>query len=99
MLDSILKGIPSGKQQDRTRLWSGLRSSEEFCRKWQQYLEFLHLRNEPIFYQHLTVKLFEHILCTTFKITNESPTDPRLNLHMKNKTQLGICSQEVTVQK
>lgn len=73
---TILKGI-SSKQQDRTKLWSGfhtLRSSKEFYIKWQQYLECIHLRNEPIFYQHLSLNLFEHIWCITFKV-DTGPTE------------------------
>jgi len=31
-------------------------------------MEHLHLRNEPVFCQHLTLKLFEQNLSSTFKI-------------------------------
>lgn len=55
---------------DRTELWKqfyGLRSSNEFCKKWEEYLDHLDLSNEPLFYQHLTLALFEQILSDTFK--------------------------------
>lgn len=57
-------------KKDRSELWTKfhvLRSSKEFCRKWQEYMGHLNLRNEPKFYQHFTLILFEWILRATFK--------------------------------
>ena len=44
-----------------------LRSSKQFCGKWREYLELLNLINEPLFYQHLTLTLFDWILSDKFK--------------------------------
>ena len=62
--------------EDRTKLWIqffALRSSKEFCLRWQQYLEHLKLKGEPLFYQHVTLVLYEQLLCTKFKTTDIAP--------------------------
>ena len=52
-----------------------LRSSSEFYTRWQQYLEHLKLKGEPLFYQHVTLALYEWLLRVTFRLTNAVPEE------------------------
>ena len=44
-----------------------LRSSDSFCRKWRECLESLKLNNEPLFFEHFTLFLFNQMLSDKFK--------------------------------
>ena len=67
----LIKGLKNvTESKDRTELWKNfyiLRSSKQFCGKWREYLELLNLSNEPLFYQHVTLTLFDWILSNKFK--------------------------------
>lgn len=68
--DWLYKSLEDVVKRDRSEMWTQfhvLRSSKEFCMKWQQYMNYLNLKNEPLFYQHFTLILFEQILRATFK--------------------------------
>lgn len=68
-LIETLKGTIK-EREDRAKLWKQfftLRSSKEFCLRWQQYLESLKLTGEPLFYQHVTLALYEQLLCSKFR--------------------------------
>jgi len=54
----------SGKV-DSEKMWSEfhkVRSSDEYCKKWQEYLLSVGCQPNPVFYQHITTELFEQIL-------------------------------------
>lgn len=67
LLQSLIKVM---KSKDKTELWKNfyvLRSSDLFCRKWREYLESLKLNDEPLFFQHFTLSLFNQMLSDKFK--------------------------------
>lgn len=49
-----------------------LRCTDHFKEQWEQYLENCNLCKEPIFYQHVTLKLFEEQLKEHMKRERES---------------------------
>ena len=58
------------KSKDKTELWKNfhvLCSFHSFCRKWRECLESLKLNDEPIFFQHFTLFLFNQMLSDKFK--------------------------------
>ena len=67
LVQSLIKVM---KSKDKTELWKNfyvLRSSDLFCRKWREYLESLKLNDEPLFFQHFTLSLFNQMLSDKFK--------------------------------
>ena len=62
-LTAIVK-CASVKTLNRDKLWSAfhqLRSSEKFRKKWEEFLTWCKMPTCPLFYQHFTAKLLEHI--------------------------------------
>lgn len=49
-----------------------LRSSREFCDKWETFLRSLQMPTCPIFYQHVTANVMEHIIRQKLPVTNSS---------------------------
>ena len=49
-----------------------LRSLREFCDKWETFLYSLQMPTCPIFYQHVTANIIEHIIRQKLSVTNSS---------------------------
>ena len=61
VLDTSISTNPSVKI-DREKMWSlfhKMRANASFQQKWKQFLHLHSMPNEPLFYQHVTVKVFE----------------------------------------
>lgn len=61
----IKKSIKAGGKVDREKLWStfhATRSSDIFVQTWDKFLEDNKMMKEPVFYQELTMGLFEGLV-------------------------------------
>ena len=57
------KGKPNELNQERLwRKFNILTNSDEFTKKWQDFLEANQLDDQPVFYQHFTDELFDNLV-------------------------------------
>ena len=62
---------------NREKMWTNfhcLRSSREFCNKWEKFLCSLQMPGCPIFYQHVTANVMEHVIRLKLPATNTVST-------------------------
>ena len=60
---------------DSEKIWSDfhkIRSSQEYISKWMSYLLSNNFTTKPVFYQHVTLELFEQLLCQKLQGQDES---------------------------
>ena len=63
---------------DSEKIWSNfhkIRSSQEYITKWRSYLLNINFTTKPIFYQHITLELFEQLLCQKLQEQDKSTAD------------------------
>ena len=73
-IEKIVEDV-SGTSLNREKMWTNfhcLRSSREFCDKWETFLRSLQMPTCPIFYQHVTANVMEHIIRQKLPVTNSS---------------------------
>ena len=74
----IRKSLKSGCKMDREKLWSTfhtMRSSDIFVQKWNKFLENSKMMKEPVFYQDLTMGLFEGLVKRFTPLKTSSMTE------------------------
>ena len=74
----IRRSIKSGGNLDREKLWSTFhakRSSDIFTQKWSKFLEDKKMMQEPVFYQELTMGLFEELVKLFTPLKTSSTTE------------------------
>ena len=78
---------------DSEKMWSGfhkLWSSEEYSTKWRSYLSSNNsLVTKSLFYQHVTIELFEQLLCDKLQDNNES-TNSSIDVSISHEEENAI---------
>lgn len=75
VLDTSISTNPIVKI-DREKMWAlfhKMRANASFQQKWKQFLHVHSMPNEPLFYQHVTTKVFETILKRRCQLHTQSP--------------------------
>ena len=80
-IEKVVEDI-SGTSLNR-KMWTNfhcLRSLREFGDKWETFLHSLQMPTCPIFYQHVTANVMEHIIRQKLPITNSSASSQSTSL-------------------
>ena len=67
-----MKPANQGCKPDKDKVWTKfhkVRSTDTFYQKWHKFLEHNNMPKDPIFYQHLTVEVFEGLLKASIPLT------------------------------
>lgn len=62
---------------NREKMWTNFhcfRSLREFCDSWERFLQSLRVPSCPIFYQHVTAKVMEHVIKLKLPVPNAIST-------------------------
>ena len=77
---------------DSEKIWSNfhkIRSSQEYITKWRNYLLSNNFTTKPVFYQHVTLELFEQLLCQKLQEQDKSTADR--NIIIPYEEENAIC--------
>ena len=74
----INEACKPGCKPDKEKVWTKfhkVRSTNTFCQKWHKFLEHNKMPKEPIFYQHLTMEVFEALLKASTPLKTKCPVE------------------------